>query len=225
MNEEIYIKRTVIFLIVLLYLIYIIKKIIDYIDATSNSIDETKYFPKNEREYQIIKILSNNPFVLIVFGIILLSIFSLIIYLIFNWNNSTIPKFNIKIPKLNIKLPKITDNKTIIYSYHNNMHTIIFSIIIISILVLLSSYFIIKNIPKKYSNKIKENIKFEKQYNKIENINKYLYLLSLILFGLLFIIAIVISLIRGKTYIKNSIVSKYYDIINSYYESEPKNRF
>jgi hypothetical protein len=225
MNEEIYIKRTVIFLIVLLLLIYIIKKIIDYIDITSNNIDETKYFPKNEREYQIIKILSNNPFVLIVFGIILLIIFSLVLFLFLNWNNLNVPKINIKKPKLNIKLPKIIDNKPIQYNYYNNIHTIIFAVIIILILVFLSINFTIKNIPKKYSNKIKENIKYEKQYNKIENVNRYLYLISLILFFLLILIAIVMCLLRNKDFIEELLKNKYYNIVNNYYASDFRYRY
>ena len=149
MNQEFYIKRIVIFLIVLIFFIYFIKKIIDYIDATTNSIDETKYFPKNEREYQITKIISDNPLIISIFGIIVLFIFFLIInFPEINFSEIKLSKINIsklKLPEFN--LPNIWSSKPIIYSYSGKSHRSFFLIIYIIFLLLLS-VFIIKSIPK-----------------------------------------------------------------------------
>ena len=59
----------------------------------------------------------------------------------------------------------------------------------------------------------------------MENINQYLYLASLIAFGFLVITALFIALRRDKLLSKEVIKSKYHDIINSFYASDPKNRF
>lgn len=222
MNQEFYIKRTVIFLIVLIFFIYFVKKIIDYIDNTTNSIDETKYFPKNEKEYQITKIISNNPLIISIFGIILLFIF----FFIINFPEIKLPKINIskiKLPEFN--LPNIWSSRPIIYSYSGNSHRSFIIIFTIIILLLLLSVFIIKSIPKSLKSKVKEQEKINNEYKKMENINQYLYLTSLISFGFLIITALFIALKRDNLFSKEVIKSKYHDVINSFYASDPKNRF
>ena len=222
MNQVTYIKKTVIFLIVLVFFIYFIKKIIDYIDSTTNSIDETKYFPKNEREYQITKIISKNPVIISVFGIIVLIIFGLII----NFPEINLPKINIsKLEFPTFNLPNIWSLSPVIYSYSGNSHRSFVVIFTILILLLLCGVFVIKSIPKTFNSKVKEQEKINNEYKKMENINQYLYLASLIAFGFLIIIALFIALKRDNVFSSEIIKSKYHDVINSFFESDPKNRF